>query len=123
MPSVVRPSSSDFPVFAPVRRRSGGVGAVSATPLPPSADFPHFSLGRYPLGKTAGLSRKILVPPLFGRFSPFLTVFPIVSNRYSPSDSRARPFFDTPRAVKKRRKRGKRLELALPFDRSLPCVL
>src|SRR5882757_8560445 len=38
MPSVVHPSTSDFPVFpafAPVRRRSRGVCAISATPLPP----------------------------------------------------------------------------------------
>src|SRR5258708_16552022 len=48
MPSVVDPSSSEFRVFPPVRRRSRGVGAVSATPLPPRHDFPHFPLVRYP---------------------------------------------------------------------------
>src|SRR5258708_3904391 len=74
MPSVVRLLSSDFPafpVFAPVRRRSGGVGAVSATPLPPSArlsaipahelldgsavprgnETPQLALPRYPLSE------------------------------------------------------------------------
>src|SRR5256885_17257561 len=51
MPSVVDPSSSDFPVFPPVRRRSrgvGAVGAVSAIPLPPRHEFPQFPLVRYP---------------------------------------------------------------------------
>jgi hypothetical protein len=39
------------------------------------------ALPRYPLGKAAKLGGKILVPPFFDRFSPFLTVFPTAPNR------------------------------------------
>src|SRR6266481_1263788 len=56
MPSVVRPSSSDFPafpVFAPVRRRSGGICAISATPLPPSARLSAIPAHALPLDGSA----------------------------------------------------------------------
>src|SRR5260370_29795926 len=72
MPSVADPSSSEFRVFPPVRRRSGGVGAVSATPLPPRHDLPHVPLVRCPSGRhgsTWGKDRCATV------FRPFFTVF------------------------------------------------
>src|SRR5205823_1938247 len=82
MPHVVYPSSSDFPAFPafpPVLREARDHFAISATPLPPPHDFPHFPLVRYPLAKAAAYGRKFPGLPLFDRFSPFSTVFAIAA--------------------------------------------
>src|SRR5882757_2678055 len=42
MPSIVHPSPSDISAFPPVLQTSGGVGAVSATPLPPPRYLPRY---------------------------------------------------------------------------------
>src|SRR5258708_26063344 len=72
MPSVVDPSSSEFRVPPPVRRRSRGVCAISATPLPPRHDFPHVPLVRYPSGRHGSAWGE---NPCATVFRPFFTVF------------------------------------------------
>src|SRR5258707_435512 len=58
MPSLVRPLSSDFPVFAPVRRWSRGVGAVGATPLPPSTRLSAIPVSALPLDRSVGFAER-----------------------------------------------------------------
>src|SRR5260370_36729486 len=72
MPSIVHPSWSDFQVFPPVRGRSRGVCAVSATPLPPRHDFPHVPLVRYPSGRHGSAWGENACATVF---RPFFTVF------------------------------------------------
>src|SRR5437868_10870303 len=78
MPSVIDPSSSDFPVFPPVRRRSRGAGVVSGTPLPPRHEFPQFPLVRYPPGHHGSTWREDRCATVF---RPFFTVFDRFPNR------------------------------------------
>jgi hypothetical protein len=83
MPSVVHPSSSDFPafpVFAPVRhrllRKARGVGAVSATPLPPSGRLSALCATPLPLGQDGSTpGSEWGENPCATVFRPFFTVF------------------------------------------------
>ena len=83
MPSVVHPSSSDFPafpVFAPVRqpllRKARGVGAVSATPLPPSGRLSALYATPLPLGQDGSTpGSEWGENPCATVFRPFFTVF------------------------------------------------
>jgi len=69
MPSVVHPSSSDFPHFPLVRypllRRARGNCAISATPLPPRARRQHAGSAR----RRKSLSHRFST--VFHRFRPF----------------------------------------------------
>src|ERR1700756_1079074 len=113
MPSVVHPSSSDFPafpVFAPVRhrllRKARGVGAVSATPLPPRKDGstqgsewgenpcapvfrPFFTVfDRFSGGSESRFARRIRRSTVFaGRAAVKKTVNPVTSRRMKPVGS------------------------------------
>src|SRR5438046_1879670 len=110
MPSVACPSLSDFPVFAPVRCRARGIGAISATPLPPRNGLP---LVRYPSGRRHRTAEN----PCPTVFRPFFTVFdrfPDLPESKFVREIRHSTVFRTTAAVKKRRKRWKQLPASLP---------